>query len=89
MIRASIDEVEEAGAAVELGKEDGGVGLGFRGLDPVKTRLDAAFFTAAFPENPASIAAHPHDEWLRLSLSEPEFLVGLLIMEDLVWLRCA
>ena len=61
VIRASIDEVEEAGAAVKLGKEDGGVSLGFGGLDPMKARLDAAFFTTAFPENPASIAAHPHD----------------------------
>lgn len=60
MIRAGIDEVEEAGAAIKLGKEDGGVGLGFRGFDPMKARFDAAFFITAFPENPASIAAHPH-----------------------------
>jgi len=29
VVGAGIEEVEKAGAAVELGEEDGGVGLGF------------------------------------------------------------
>nr|GMD23525.1 hypothetical protein TorRG33x02_097470 [Ipomoea batatas] len=35
-VGALVDEVDEAGAAVELGEEDGGVGLGLRGVDPMK-----------------------------------------------------
>lgn len=42
------DEVDEAGAAEELGEEDGGVGLRFRGLDPLKTRAEHAGLAAAF-----------------------------------------
>jgi len=48
MRRAGIDEVEEAGSAVEFGEEEGGVGLRFRGFDPIKTRSDAAIFAASF-----------------------------------------
>lgn len=60
MFRAGVDEVKKPGAAVEFGKEDGGVGLGVRGFDPLEARFNGAFFTATFPENPASITAHPH-----------------------------
>nr|GMD00065.1 hypothetical protein TorRG33x02_097470 [Ipomoea batatas] len=60
VFRAGVDEVEEAGAAVEFGEEDGGVGLGVGGFDPLEARLNGAFFTATFPENPASVTAHPH-----------------------------
>nr|GMD27729.1 hypothetical protein TorRG33x02_097470 [Ipomoea batatas] len=35
-VGALVDEVDEAGAAVELGEEDGGVGLGLGGVDPMK-----------------------------------------------------
>ena len=60
MVGAVVDEVYEASAAVELGEEDGGVGLGVRGLDPLKARPDIASFTAPLSEHPATIAAHPH-----------------------------
>ena len=60
MLRAGIDEVEKAGAAVELGEEDGGVGLGFRGFDPFKAGSDGAGLVTTFPEDSASIATHPH-----------------------------
>lgn len=55
---AGIDEVDESGAAVEFSKKEGGVGLGFRGFDPFKTRSEGAVFSAAFAEDPATIAAH-------------------------------
>ncbi|GAB2227410.1 hypothetical protein Droror1_Dr00009230 [Drosera rotundifolia] len=42
------DEVDEAGAAEELGEENGGVGLRFRGLDAVKTLAEHAGLAAAF-----------------------------------------
>jgi hypothetical protein len=57
---AGIDEVEEAGAAVEFGEEDGGVGLGLRGFDPVKAWTEAAVVAASFPEDPAGVTACPH-----------------------------
>jgi hypothetical protein len=57
---ARVDEIQEAGAAVELGKEDGGVSLGLRALDPLQARSDAAGLAASFPEHSASIATHPH-----------------------------
>lgn len=37
-VGAGVDEVDEAGTAVEFGEEDGGVGLGLRGVDPMKAR---------------------------------------------------
>ena len=60
VLRPSIDEVDKPGTAVELGKENGGVGLGVRGFDPLKARSESAVFTAAFAENSAAIAAHSH-----------------------------
>lgn len=61
MIRASIDEIEEASAAVKFGKEDGGVSLSIWGFDPVEAWFDAAFFTATFAKDPATVTAYPHD----------------------------
>jgi len=60
MFWAGIDEVHEASTTVELGKEDSGIGLGFRVLDPLKARPDAAVVTAALAEDSTTIAAHPH-----------------------------
>ena len=61
MVGTGVDEVKKSGAAVELGKKDGGIGLRFRGLNPVKAWPYAAVLTASFSENSASIATHPHD----------------------------
>lgn len=55
---AGIDEIDEAGPAVEFGEEHGGVGLRHGGLDPLEARPDGAIFGAAFPEDSAPIAAH-------------------------------
>ena len=55
-----MDEVLEAGAAVELGQENCGVGLGLGGFDPLKAGSDRAVFTAAFAKDSASITAHSH-----------------------------
>ena len=55
------DEVEEAGATVEFGEKDGGVGLRIRGGDPLKTRSDNTVMAAAFAKDPAAIAAHSHN----------------------------
>ena len=60
MFRAGVDEVHEAGTAVELGKEDGGVGLRLWALDPLKTRSDTAILAATFAKNPATITTHTH-----------------------------
>jgi hypothetical protein len=53
-------EVEQPRAAVELGEEDGGVGLRLGGLDPLQARADGAGVAAALPQHPAPVAAHPH-----------------------------
>lgn len=60
MAGGGIDEVEEAGAAVEFGKEDGGVGLRLGAADPLEAGADAAVVGAALAEHPAAVAAHPH-----------------------------
>lgn len=57
---AGVDEVHEAGAAVELGEENGGVCLGLGTLNPLQARPDAAILAAAFAEYSASITTHPH-----------------------------
>ena len=55
-----VDEVDEAGTAVELGEEDGGVCLGFGAPYPLKARADGAAIAAPFPEDPTPIATHLH-----------------------------
>lgn len=63
---ADIDEVEEAGTAIRFGEEESGIGLGIRGLDPLKAGPNGAVIAAAFSKNPAAIAAHPHGHLLLL-----------------------
>lgn len=60
MFGAGVDEIHEAGAAVEFGKEDGGIGLRFGGLDPLKAGADGAVVAAALAEDSTPITAHPH-----------------------------
>lgn len=48
MFGSGIDEVNEAGSAIELGKENSGVGLGLGGSDPLETGSDGAALAAAF-----------------------------------------
>lgn len=52
------DEGDEAGAAEELGDEEGGVALSFGGFDLVEARAEHAVVAAAFAEDSATIAAH-------------------------------
>lgn len=66
MLGADIDEVEEAGTAIRFGEEESGIGLGIRGLDPLKAGPNGAVIAAAFSKNPAAIAAHPHGHLLLL-----------------------
>lgn len=61
IIRAGIDEINKSGAAVEFGKEESSVGLGFRGFDPLKARPESAVTTATFAKDSAAIATHSHD----------------------------
>lgn len=61
MLRSSTDEVEQASASIEFGKEEGGIGLGLRGVDPLKTWPYDAVVTATFAEYAAPIAAQFHD----------------------------
>ena len=49
MFGAGGDEVDEAGAAVELGEEDGGMALCFGAFDPLQTRSNAAVLATSFP----------------------------------------
>ena len=53
-------QVEQPRAAVELGEEDGGVGLRLRGLDPLQAGPDRARVAAALAQDAAAVAAHPH-----------------------------
>ncbi len=62
MLGAGVDEVNEAGAAVELGEEEGGVGLGLGGGDPLEAGADAAVVAAAFTKDPIAFAAYSHGE---------------------------
>jgi hypothetical protein len=59
---ASGDEVDEAGAAVKLGEEDGGVALRVGVADPLQARTDGAVVAAPLPQHAAPVAAHPHPE---------------------------
>jgi hypothetical protein len=49
VVGTGIDEIQEAGAAVTLGKEDGGVRLGFGALDPLQAWSNAAALATPFP----------------------------------------
>lgn len=60
MLRSGGDEVEEAGAAVELGEENGGVGLRIRRRYPFKAWPNYTLIAATFSENSTPIAAHSH-----------------------------
>ncbi|MED6212560.1 hypothetical protein PIB30_084592 [Stylosanthes scabra] len=52
-----MDEVDEAGAAVEFGQEDGGVGLRLRRPYPLKAWPDRAFPAASLSQHSATVAA--------------------------------
>lgn len=64
MLRAGINEVGEAGAAIKFGKEDSGVGLGLGAFDPLEAGFDTAVFTTSLTKNSASITAQPHSNLL-------------------------
>jgi hypothetical protein len=49
---------DEAGAAEELGDEDGGVGLRLRAVDPVDAGAEHAGVAAALAQDAAAVAAH-------------------------------
>jgi hypothetical protein len=66
VLRAGIDEVEEASTAIKFGEKESGIGLGIRGVDPLKAGLNGAVLPAAFAKHPAAIAAHPHGYFLLL-----------------------
>ncbi|KAG0451148.1 hypothetical protein HPP92_026571 [Vanilla planifolia] len=57
-IRDGRDEGHEAGAAKELGYEDGGMSLRLRTLDPLQAWPKDTGIAASFTENSATIAAH-------------------------------
>ena len=57
-LRDSVDEADHAGAAEELGDEDGGMALGFRGVDAQQGGAEDAGIAAAFPQDSATIATH-------------------------------
>lgn len=61
MLGAGGDEVDEAGAAVELGEEDGGVGLRIGAANPLQAGADGAVVAAPLAQHAAPVAAHPHD----------------------------
>ena len=60
MVGDRVDEVHKACAAIELGEEDGGIGLRLGALDPLQTGADAAVLAAPLAQHAASIATHPH-----------------------------
>lgn len=63
ILGTGIDEIDEAGAAVEFGEKKSGVGLTLGAFNPQKARSDGAVFAAAFAQDAASIAAYTH-RWL-------------------------
>ena len=60
VLGAGGDEVDEAGAAVELGEEDGGVALRVGAADPLQAWPDGAGVAAPLAQHAAAVAAHPH-----------------------------
>lgn len=50
---------DEAGAAEELGDEDGGVGLRLRTVDPLDAWPQHAGVAATLAQHAATVAAHP------------------------------
>lgn len=58
VVGTGIDEVDESGAAIELGQEHGGIGLGIGRLDPLKARPYRAVVATPFTKNPTTVAAH-------------------------------
>jgi hypothetical protein len=81
VLRADIDEVEESCTAIRFGEEESGIGLGIRGLDPLKAGPNGAVIAAAFAKNPAAIAAHPHGHPYSCSIfREREGEEGLMML---------
>ncbi|RDY02307.1 hypothetical protein CR513_14247, partial [Mucuna pruriens] len=56
----SIDEVDQASTTIEFGKEESGVGLSLRTVDPLKTWPYDTVLTTTFAENATSITTHFH-----------------------------
>ena len=54
----SVDEADHAGTAEELGDEDSGMALGFRGVDAQRGGAEDAGIAAAFSQDAAAIATH-------------------------------
>jgi hypothetical protein len=57
-LRDGVDEADHASAAEELGDEDGGVALGFGGVDPEEGGAEDAGVAAALAQDAATIATH-------------------------------
>jgi hypothetical protein len=77
--RGGGEEVEQPRTAVELGEEDGGVGLRLGGLDPLQARADGAGVAAALAQHPATVAAHPH---LAYYSAKKRLVVGVRWFEE-------
>lgn len=60
MFRPRIEEVQEPSTTIEFGKEEGGIGLRFWVLYPIKTWSDAASVAAALSKHSTAIATHLH-----------------------------
>lgn len=60
MFGTGVDEVHESSPTIEFREKNGGVGLRFRTLDPLKTRSNATVFTATFAKNTATVTTHTH-----------------------------
>jgi hypothetical protein len=75
VLRRGVDEVEQPRAAVELGEEDGGVGLRVGGVDPIKTGADGAGVGAGLAKNAATVAAKPPHPSPTFSMSEMQPVV--------------
>lgn len=64
MVRRDGEEVEEGGAAVELGQKVGGVALRVGVWDPLKARPYDAVFATPLAKDTAAIAARSHFQTL-------------------------
>jgi hypothetical protein len=90
VLGSGIDEIHEAGTAVELGEEDSGMSLSFGALDPLQARSNAAALATSFSQHSATIATHPHlcSTLVKLLLSSSRLFSGCLIISPDAFLLC-
>lgn len=68
MVWPGFDEVKKTSPTIELGEEEGGIGLGVCGFDPLKAWSYGAIMVATFSQHPTPIAADSHYSFICLQV---------------------